>query len=89
MNEMKSEHVYICDCQMLTHICSNSVFLAPSHPLSHTGDLVLLYIVEYAIDQVGWLLSKLLNKYQHLSNTITECILSLPIKQVSAAKTVS
>ena len=39
MNEMKSEHVYICDCQVLAHICSNGVFPAPKCPLSHTGDL--------------------------------------------------
>ena len=39
MNDMKSEHVYICDCQMLVHICSNGAFPAPKHPLGHTGDL--------------------------------------------------
>ena len=39
MNDMKSEHVYICDCQVLVHICSNSAFLAPKRPLGHTGDL--------------------------------------------------
>ena len=38
-NEMKSEHVYICDCWMLAHICSNGAFPAPKHPLGHTGDL--------------------------------------------------
>ena len=39
-NEMKSKHVYICDCQVLMHIWSNSAFPAPKRPLGHTGDLV-------------------------------------------------
>ena len=36
---MKSEHVYICDCQVLAHICSNGAFPATKRPLGHTGDL--------------------------------------------------
>ena len=39
MNETKREHVYICDCPVLVHICSNGVFPVPKHPLGHTGDL--------------------------------------------------
>ena len=38
-NDMKSEHVYICVCQVLVHICSNGAFPAPKRPLGHTGDL--------------------------------------------------